>query len=147
MSNFCLVFMVHSPKSLGKSFIKPVTGLRRVRSSRTSSPRLGSQTLLVGTKGCHQEVRCCLSLHLLSPGCCGKAKQIPVLGSTHHRACYKVLKVVYLGHLHREHVKIKLMDMSLRKMNFDTFTVESWNSLWITLQKKYPLPLDSPLLL
>jgi len=42
-----------------------------------------------------------------------------------HMACYEVLKVIYLGHLCREHVKIKVIDMSLRKMNFDTFTVES----------------------
>lgn len=56
-----------------------------MRSSRTSSPCLWSQTLLVGTKGYHQGAGCCSSLCLLSPGCCGKAKQIPVLGSTHHR--------------------------------------------------------------
>lgn len=56
MSNFYLVFMVHSRKSLGKSFIKPATGLRRVLSSRTSSPCLWSQTLLVGAKGSIREL-------------------------------------------------------------------------------------------
>lgn len=114
------------PKAWEKSFIKPGTSLRRVLSSRTSSPCLWSQTLLVGTKGGHQGAGCCSSPRLLPPGCCGKAKQTPVLGSAHHgaQACCRVVEVIYLRHLSREHVKVKLRDMNLRKMDFDTFRVE-----------------------
>lgn len=75
-SDSCPTFVWSSwftyPKSLGKSFIRPVTVLRKVLSRRTPSPWFQSQSLLMGTKGYHQGARCCSSLCLPS-GCYGKA--------------------------------------------------------------------------
>lgn len=51
MSNFCLGFVAHSPKSMGRCFTKPVTGLRRVRAAGHPVPVCGDEPFSVGAEG------------------------------------------------------------------------------------------------